>query len=90
MHRLRCFCAQPKLALEVPKVHLGGQGAATLSLQIFAHIVLDGIEHPIWMPSFHLQGISFSHARIMRPGHCTGICGLIMQFLSMGVFAWLL
>jgi hypothetical protein len=90
MHRLRCFCAQTTLALEVPKVDLGGQGAAALALQIFAHIVLDGVEHPIRMPSCHLQGVSFSHARIMRCRHRPGICGLIMQFLSMGVFAWLL
>jgi CrcB protein len=75
MHGLRFFFGGGYFAIKVPKICAFGQVSAAFAFQVFAHVMLDGVEHPIGVPTIDVQGIGFSHAAIMR-SRCASASGL--------------
>lgn len=57
-----------KATIKVPKVHALGQLAAALALNVFADLVLDGVQNPVAVLAFDIQFECFFHAPIMLPG----------------------
>ena len=57
-----------KATIKVPKVHALGQFAAALAFNVFADLVLDGVQNPVAVLTFDIQFECFFHAPIMLRG----------------------
>ncbi len=54
-----------KATIEVPKVHALGEFTATLAFNVFANLVLDGVQNTVTVLAFNIQFECFFHAAIM-------------------------
>lgn len=64
---------EPEPAIEIPKVHPGGQWLAALTGQVFTDIVFYGLYHAVAVFAFEVQGECFLHGvAIMRVSRSVG------------------
>ena len=64
MHDFSGFFSAAELAVEVPKIHAGGQGHAPLAFDVLADFVFVGVQHAVRVFTFDLKFERFSHGRL--------------------------